>query len=236
MVLRQLQENVDGYWSFINEKTKNADGSLNEQASKKMAAKMMGRWPSGAPIVKFPDADPADNPSIDAANYVNDNDFLYQDNDKDGLRCPFGSHSRRVNPRDSFEENTVKESILLSNRHRIIRRARPYGDPFIGSPTNHKASSDMGIMFACFNADISRQFEFIQYTWANYPKFKQLVNDPDPFIGVKHIAEEDTQQVFTIPATPVNKYVTGLQRFVTVKGGAYFFFPSLNTVKFLGTL
>ena len=94
----------------------------------------------------------------------------------------------------------------------------------------------MGIMFACFNADISRQFEFIQYTWANYPKFKQLVNDPDPFIGVKHIAEEDTQQVFTIPAKPINKYVTGLQRFVTVKGGAYFFFPSLNTVKFLGTL
>ena len=236
MVLRQLQENVDGYWSFINEKTKNEDGSLNEKASKKMAAKMMGRWPSGAPIVKFPDADPADNPSIDPAIYVNDNDFLYQDNDKDGLRCPFGSHSRRVNPRDSFEENTVKESILLSNRHRIIRRARPYGDPFIGSPTNHKASGDMGIMFACFNADISRQFEFIQYTWANYPKFKQLVNDPDPFIGVKHIAEEDTQQVFTIPAKPINKYVTGLQRFVTVKGGAYFFFPSLNTVKFLGTL
>ena len=237
MVLRQLQQDVDGYWSFINEKTKNPhDGSVNEKESKRLAAKMMGRWPSGAPIVKFPDADPADDPNIDAATYINDNDFMYHDADKDGLKCPFGSHSRRVNPRDSFEENTAKESVLLSNRHRIIRRARPYGEPFIGSPANHKPEGEVGLMFACFNADISRQFEFIQYTWANYPKFKQLVNDPDPFIGVKHIAEEGTQQVFTIPAHPVNKYVTGLQRFVTVKGGAYFFFPSINTVKFLATL
>jgi Dyp-type peroxidase family len=237
MVLRQLQQDVKGFWSFLNDKTKNEDGSLNEQASKKLAAKMMGRWPSGAPIVKWPDRDPVElYPNEDPEKFANDNDFMYNETDRHGMKCPFGAHARRLNPRDSFEENTKHESLLLSNRHRIIRRARPYGEEFIGSPTNTTPNGEVGLMFACFNADISRQFEFIQYTWANYPKFKQLVNDPDPFIGVKHSPEEGTDQVFTIPEKPVNKYVTGLKRFVNVKGGAYFFFPSLNTIRFLGTI
>jgi len=152
------------------------------------------------------------------------------------MKCPFGAHIRRLNPRDSFEENTKKDSILLSNRHRIIRRARLYGEPIVSSPTEFTPNGEVGMLFSCFNADISRQFEFIQYTWANYPKFKQLVNDPDPFIGVKENPAPGTHQVFTIPSQPVNKYVTGMQRFVTVRGGAYFFFPSLTSIKYLATI
>lgn len=237
LVLRQLEEDVKGYWSFINDKTKNEDGSVNVKESKKLAAKMMGRWPSGAPIVKWPDEDPVDAfPNEDPKKFIDDNDFLYNDTDRHGMKCPFGAHTRRTNPRDSFEENTEKESILLSNRHRIIRRARPYGEPHIATPTDFTPPGEVGIMFGCFNADISRQFEFIQYTWANYPKFKQLFNDPDPFIGVKENPEQGLQQVFTIPSHPVNKYVTGMQRFVTVKGGAYFFFPSIHVINYLTTI
>ena len=236
-VLRQLQQDVKGYWTFLNEKTKNEDGSLNVKESKKLAAKMMGRWPSGAPIVKWPDEDPVDaHPNEDPEKFANDNDFLYNATDKHGMKCPFGAHTRRTNPRDSFEENTEKESILLSNRHRIIRRARTYGAIHAGSPTDFNPEGEVGLLFGCFNADISRQFEFIQYTWANYPKFKQLFNDPDPFIGVKENPEPGLEQVFTIPSQPVNKYITGMQRFVTVKGGGYFFFPSLTVVKYLATI
>ncbi len=95
-VLRQLQENVDGFWNFLNEKSKNEDGSLDPEESTKLAAKMMGRWPSGAPLVKFPDKDPG--------GLSNDNDFVYTETDELGLKCPFGSHTRRTNPRDNFEE------------------------------------------------------------------------------------------------------------------------------------
>jgi hypothetical protein len=63
-----------------------------------------------------------------------------------------------------------------------------------------------------------------------------LYNDPDPVCGVKQDAGPGGEQVFTIQAEPVNKYVTGLQRFVTVKGGAYFFFPSVTTINYLSTL
>jgi len=228
MVMRQMQQDVKGYWTFLNDQTKNADGSVNPEESIRLASKMMGRWPSGAPVVKYPDKDPG--------GLSDDDDFGYSDRDKEGMKCPFGSHLRRTNPRDSFEDNGPAESLKLSKRHRIIRRARLYGDPYEGSPLHCEPEGEVGLLFTCFNADISRQYEFIQYTWANYPKFKQLYNDPDPIIGVREKPAPGIEQNFTLPGTPVNKYITGLQRFVTVKGGAYFFFPSLTAINYLTTI
>jgi Dyp-type peroxidase family len=227
-VLRQLKEDVDGFWNFLNEKTKNEHGSIDADGSTKLAAKMMGRWPGGAPLVKYPDKDPG--------ILSDDNDFVYTDTDKLGLKCPFGSHVRRTNPRDNFEESGPSESLQLTKKHRIMRRVRSYGEKFTGSATNHKPKEEVGVLFGCFNADISRQFEFIQYTWANYPKFKQLYSDPDPLIGVRENPEPGTEQKFTIPQETANKYVTGLKSFVTVKGGAYFFFPSVTVVEYLSTI
>ncbi|MEO8822048.1 MAG: hypothetical protein ABI366_00640 [Ginsengibacter sp.] len=227
-VLRQLKEDVEGFWKFLNEKTRNEDGSLNPAESTKLAAKMMGRWPSGAPLVKFPDEDPG--------GLSDDNDFVYMDSDELGLKCPFGSHSRRVNPRDNFEVSKPAESLKLTRKHRIMRRSRSYGEKYVATATQHTPIDEVGILFGCFNADINRQFEFIQYTWASYPKFKQLYADPDPFIGVKENPADGVVQQFTIPTETHNKYVDGLKSFVTVKGGAYFFFPSITAVKFLSTI
>ncbi|MGN6605012.1 MAG: Dyp-type peroxidase [Ginsengibacter sp.] len=227
-VLRQLKEDVNGFWNFLNEKSKNEDGSWNPNESTKLAAKMMGRWPSGASLVKFPDEDPGDSNE--------DNDFVYTEIDKHGFRCPIGSHSRRTNPRDNFEETGPAESLKLTRKHRLMRRVRSYGEKFVGSATQHSPVDEVGILFGCFNADINRQFEFIQYTWANYPKFKQLYADPDPFIGVKENPAEGVVQQFTIPQETHNKYIDGLKSFVTVKGGAYFFFPSLTSLKYLSTI
>ena len=227
-VLRQLQEDVDGFWSFLNEKTRNEDGSANPAESTKVAAKMMGRWPGGAPLVKYPDSDPE--------IISDDNDFNYIETDKLAMKCPFGSHVRRTNPRDNFEETGPAESLKLTKKHRIMRRVRSYGENFTASATNHKPAGEVGVMFGCFVADISRQFEFIQYTWANYPKFKQLYNDPDPFIGVRENPDDNVEQQFTIQQQNANRYITGLKNFVTVKGGAYFFFPSKKVITFLTTL
>lgn len=227
-VLRQLKEDVDGFWNFLNEKSKNEDGILNAEESTRLAAKMMGRWPGGAPLVKFPDKDPG--------ILSDDNDFTFIDTDKLGLKCPFGSHVRRTNPRDNFEESNPAESLKLTRKHRIMRRVRSYGETFTGSATHHTPKDEVGILFGCFNADINRQFEFIQYTWANYPKFKQLYADPDPFIGVRENPEPGIQQQFTIPQETASKYITDLKSFVTVKGGTYFFFPSVTVVEYLSTI
>lgn len=228
LVMRQMQQHVDSFWEFMNNNSKNADGTVNIDESNKLAAKVMGRWQSGAPLVKFPDKDPGGN--------SDDNDFGYAKEDPDGLKCPFGSHARRSNPRDSFEDSPAKTSLWLTNRHRIIRRARLYGDPYIGSPTDMNPSGEVGLLFKCFNADISRQFEFIQYTWGNFAKVKQLYNDPDPITGALEVLPEGEEQNFTIQDYPINRTVKGLKRFVTIRGGAYFFFPSITTIRYISTI
>ena len=227
-VLRQLEQNVNGYWSFIKKQTLDEHGNTNNEEATKIAAKMMGRWPSGAPLVKHPDKDPG----VES----DDNSFNYKKEDEHGEKCPFGSHIRRTNPRDQFEESPPGVSLKLTRRHRIMRRVRSYGEDFIGSADNHKPNGEVGLLFGCFNANISKQFEFIQYTWANSPKFKRLYDDPDPIIGVRECPATGVKQNFTIPQKNANKVIPGLQSFVTVKGGAYFFFPSVTVLKFLGTI
>ena len=226
-VLRQLQQDVDGFWEFLKKQSTEADEKKRNEEATMLAAKMMGRWPGGAPLVKF-DKDPG----ID----VEDNDFNYFKEDAVGNKCPFGAHIRRANPRDVFEESTQKVSLSLTRRHRIMRRVRSYGEDFIGSAENHKPNGEVGLLFGVFNANISKQFEFIQYTWANSPKFKRLYADPDPFIGVREDPEKKLEQVFTIPQETTNRVITDLQRFVNVRGGAYFFFPSITTIRFLATI
>lgn len=229
MVMRQLQQDVEKFWDFMNNNTRNDDGSINEKESIKLAAKMMGRWPSGAPLTKYPDQDPG--------TINDDNNFGYAKNDEEGLKCPFGSHIRRTNPRDSFEDNKIKLSLSLSNKHRIIRRARLYGDPFEGSPLHRTPKGEVGLLFSCFNADISRQFEFLQYTWINNPKVSKLYNDPDPIMGVsEEKLRSGLEQNFTIQELPVSRTVKKLESFVTVKGGGYFFLPSISAVRYLSTL
>lgn len=227
-VLRQLQQNVDGFWNFLKEKTKDENGKISNEESTKLAAKMMGRWPGGAPLTKHPDKDPGGE--------SDDNNFNYTPDDELGYKCPIAAHIRRTNPRDNFEVSNPSTSLKLTRRHRIMRRVRSYGEDFIGSAENHKPNGEVGLLFGCFNADISRQFEFIQYTWASYPKFKFLYADPDPFIGVRECPAKGVEQNFTIPRPIVNKTITDLKSFVTVKGGAYFFFPSVSVIRFLGTI
>lgn len=227
-VLRQLQQDVNGYWEFLKQQTDaGADEKTRNEEATMLAAKMMGRWPGGAPLVKY-DKDPG----IEVA----DDNFNYFKEDTSGNKCPFGAHIRRMNPRDMFEESPQKVSLNLTRRHRIMRRVRSYGEDFIGSAANHQPNGEVGLLFGCFVANISKQFEFIQYTWANSPKFKRLYADPDPFIGVREDPDKKLEQIFTIPGETTNRVIKDLQSFVTVRGGAYFFFPSITAIKFLATI
>ena len=89
-----------------------------------------------------------------------------------------------------------------------------------------------GLHFLCLNADIERQFEFVQQTWINNPVFGGLNGEVDPLIG--NLTKGD--EIFTEQADPLRRRVHNLERFVTVKGGAYFFLPSLSALRYLANL
>ncbi|HOZ52600.1 MAG TPA: Dyp-type peroxidase, partial [Chitinophagaceae bacterium] len=145
-------------------------------------------------------------------------------------------HIRRTNPRDAFEDNKAKLSSKLTNKHRIIRRGRSYGEAIDAGPNNYKTKDEVGLHFICVNANIENQFEFIQRTWSNNPSFQNLYNEPDPLTGTQENIDKSLTQNFTVQDYPTNRCIQNLPQFVTIRGGAYFFLPSMSAIKYLATI
>jgi deferrochelatase/peroxidase EfeB len=119
-------------------------------------------------------------------------------------------------------------STQVSRRHSLVRRGRSYGDPI--APFEQEAMpTERGLLFVCVNANIGRQFEFVQQTWVNNPKFDGLYDDRDPLLG----SHEDGGGTFTIPAHPFRERLRELPRFTRVRGGEYFFVPGMRALRFL---
>ncbi len=235
MVYRQLSQDVVGFWEYMDQQ---ADG--DEEKRIRLASKMVGRWPSGAPLAKYPDKDPMKAPDSKVSN---DDDFGYAAEDAMGDKCPFGSHLRRNNPRDAMPNTSdAKTSRDIVNRHRMIRRGRAYGKPIVDTMHSSDilkspaAGQDMGLHFVCFNTNIARQFEFVQHTWVNDPKFHGLYNDPDPVMGEPDPELKGKKASFTIQQAPVREEVRDIPRFVEVIGGEYFFTPGIRAIKYLASL
>ena len=213
LVFRQLEQDVDGFWRFVHQAAGGSGGAPYPAEPAAFAAKMVGRWPSGAPLVKAPDQD--------AQALADDNDFAYRD-DPRGLACPIGAHIRRANPRDSLGTDPAG-SLRTSDRHRLLRRARSYD---LGP------NGGTGLYFICLAGDLGRQFEFVQHTWLNNATFNGLYDDTDPLTGPR----DPAGATFTVPARPVRRRYRGLPQFVRTRGGAYFFLPGISAVRYLAQL
>jgi Dyp-type peroxidase family len=220
LVFRQLRQDVPAFRKKLDEFTRNSDGTSNREARDRLAAEMVGRWPSGASLV--------DSPEYDDPSKASDNEFRYHLADPLGLRCPIGAHVRRANPRDALDPLPGTESSLEVNRHhRLIRRGRTYGPRLAEGKVDRQ---DRGLHLIVANARISRQFEFVQHSWLNDPHFNGLQNDSDPIAG----AAENHD--FVRPGELVGQRCSGLHRFVTVSGGAYCFLPGIRALRFLTEL
>ena len=236
LVFRQMAQHVATFWQFLDATTRRADGTSDVDAQTKLAAKMVGRWPSGAPLVNAPLADP-DNGVPQASP---DNAFEYAEKDPHGFACPVGSHIRRANPRDALGPDPAT-ALASARRHRLMRRGRSYGerlaDPYVDD------GAERGLHFICLNSDIERQFEFVQQTWIDNPVFAGLYDERDPLIGQRVTGHGDSPDgegggdpIMTIQAEPLRRRVHGLGHFVTVLGGAYFFLPGIRALRYLGSL
>jgi len=211
LVLRKLRQDVESFQSFLETHKELAVGETDALKKQWLAAKLLGRWPNGAPLHPGEDTPPA---QASAEGHGIDNTFGFSEKDQEGYGCPVASHIRRANPRDALPPN-VEMSNQVSRRHRILRRGITYSD-----------GADKGMFFIAINANIARQFEFLQQTWLNNGKFGGRYDERDPLVA--HGAGK-----LTLPHQPLRRCVEGIERFVIVKGGGYFFLPGMKALEFL---
>ena len=210
MAYRRLEEHVAVFREYLSE---HADTPEGEDL---LAAKFMGRWRSGAPLVLAPEHD---DPEL-GSDPMRNNDFNYKEMDPIGYACPLGAHARRLNPRDTAHN---------MNRRRMIRRGATYGPELpVGAPDD---GVDRGIAAFIICADLVRQFEFAQNVWINDKAFHELGNEHDPICGT-----QDGTLDFTVPKRPIRKVHKGLPAFTRLRGGAYFFLPGIGGLRYLASL
>lgn len=237
LVLRQLRQDVPGFWQFVN-----AQAGGDAAARERLAAAMVGRTRQGEPVV---------------ASTQDINAFDYQA-DPHGMRCPLGAHVRRANPRNadlpsgepglvSWLKRTLgldaqareQDRVASTRFHRMLRRGRAYGAPVSidRALSGAASSSDTGLHFICLGANLARQFEFVQSAWLASTRFDGLRNESDPLLGTREPAVDGSPtNEFSLPQPegPAQR-LSGLPQFVTVLGGAYFFLPGIRALRYLAS-
>jgi Dyp-type peroxidase family len=211
VAFRKLHMRVAAFRQYLRDQAKDrADEEL-------LAAKMIGRWPSGAPLALCPHED---DPEL-GADPARNNAFMYGD-DLQGLKTPTGCHARRTSPRDA---KIVGEARL----HRMIRRGMNYGPP-LADGVLEDDGAERGLLFAFVGAHLARQFEFVQKQWIDDGGFIGASAEKDPLVG------HNDDGRFTIPNQPIRRRVRGLPAFVVNRGGEYGFMPGLRALRWIADL
>ncbi|MEH1852240.1 MAG: Dyp-type peroxidase [Nostoc sp.] len=201
LVFRRLRQDVYKFHNFLHEKA--ADLDTDPQ---KVSAKLIGRWPSGAPTVRTPEKDAPQLGDDDDAN--NDFEFNGDDPPKDnffrndvvppsddatGLRCPFIAHTRKTYPRNDKTPGggvpgpeEIDRSEVTTQTHRLLRRGIPYGPVSASTPNNPLKDEkfvDRGLHFLAYQTSIVDQFEFVTKFWVNNPEFSKEAATGHEFEG-----------------------------------------------------
>jgi deferrochelatase/peroxidase EfeB len=251
LVMRQLAQDVRGFWQFLDRAT-----NSKPEERYKLGSLMVGRaFADGSPLVPLSrEAIPG---ITDQHNGIQQNQFTY-DLDIDGTRCPYGAHIRRANPRNSdipgdpkglistlirtlgFGNRNIRDDLVASTRfHRILRRGREYGRKLTPEDALQPAPPqdiETGLHFFAINSNIQRQFEFIQAAWLMRTKFDGMTEESDPLLGNRTpVIGCPFTNTFSVPQSGgIRKRIMGLPQFINVQGGAYFFLPGMSALRYLG--
>jgi Dyp-type peroxidase family len=252
LVFRQLQQDVRMFWQFALQQS---GGDIAQ--AEKLASAMVGRTRSGNPLEPIQEQE---IPGIHMTPGQKEQNRFTFDQDPAGSRCSFGAHVRRANPRNTdfpdrprnvltklitmlgFGPKGLHDDLISSVRfHRIVRRGREYGtkldlEQALAPAPARNLNPESGLHFICLNANILRQFEFLQNAWLNSTKFSGLTGESDPLLGNR----------VALPGCPVTsdftmqnsgglrRWVSGLPQFIKVRGGAYFFMPGIKALRYFG--
>ncbi|KAI7239998.1 hypothetical protein KC343_g4327 [Hortaea werneckii] len=208
LCFRKLKQNVSDWNKFLVDAS-NQLGTWSDQ----LGARLIGRWKSGCPVELSPEFDDA----AIGADVKRNNKFEFTPNSN--FKCPFGAHIRKMNPRGDLGRGVV-------NQFRVLRRGIPYGEELKDDPNGER-----GLLFVCYQSNISQGFQFLQQTWANAPRFRVEGAGLDAVMG----QDNNNKTVDMKGLFPQNKdkplALSGINRFVVPKGGEYFFSPSMSALR-----
>lgn len=216
MVWRKLEQHVEAFNGWLQ-----AAAGDDPDAARLINAQILGRWPDGVSLIRRPvssRADPQGGPHEDTerpGHHPQINDFSYR-HDPDGVRCPLGAHVRRANPRDALGFRTER-----TRRNRMIRRGMPYVDD----------DGSRGLVFVCFNASITRQFEQIQRHWLMGGDTFGLGADRDFLTAGLDSGQPTVRMTIQGDRTRPPAFITRDRQFVTVRGGYYLFVPGIGALR-----
>lgn len=233
-VLRRLEQDVPGWWAQVDQclrQLKDQKVVSQSTTGEWLAARMVGRWRSGASVAKCP-VKPTNTPDA-----VPDNDFDYA-GDPDGYGTPLFSHLRKSNPRAGLVVGGEPVKEVFMDARRIMRRGVPYGKPFDPTSDDEGNAPDAtrGLVFVCYQADLVGQFEFIQVDWVNDPDFpprRPHRPGPDAMISGKLADTNDGKVSFESHSSSGEPLSTtlSLNQFVRTRGALYAFTPSVTTLR-----
>jgi deferrochelatase/peroxidase EfeB len=182
-----------------------------------VAANLCGRWRDGTPLALSADAP---DPNVNKANfdYVGDS------------RCPYGAHIRRCNPRGGHIVQRI-----ANNSRRLVRRGMPYGPAYDPAKRNRdEPEPERGLLGNFIGASLGAQFEAMSCDWLNLGlQDPHITGSNDPITGTNN----PHTSWFDLPLASGDTIpLRGLPEFVTTRGGAYTFLPSLSAIRYLGSL
>jgi Dyp-type peroxidase family len=218
-VYRKLEQNVQGF--------KKSEAELGDKfkIGELAGALLVGRFENGMPVEVSHEENEIDGLAVSGGFVGKVNDFVYQKGEITG--CPFYAHIRKTNPRHA----TQFESLEDVKKHTMARRGIIYGDR-IKHPNDktlkiqEMPEGGVGLLFMSYQKSIAKQFEFIQRKWANNPKFENGIVET----GQDLVIGQDEKGVNTKP-----KREFGFEKHVKLKGGEYFFAPSMEFLRTLNT-
>ncbi len=208
-VFKRLEQDVPGWRAQLAAASAELAGRGVPMSADELAARLIGRWPSGAPLARSPEVDDGALPGAL---------FDYED-DPLGQKTPRFSHIRKMYPRSNL--------VVDREWHRLIRRAVPFGpvyDPAAGP--GFGPDVPRGLLMNSFMASIEQQFEFLLRGWAHDPDFFEADDGPDPLIG-----EDEAPVALRCPLH--GRQNLSFQRHVHAAGAVYAFVPSLRALRSL---
>jgi Dyp-type peroxidase family len=248
LVYRRLRQDVPLFWQTMRSEALRLAKlpGFTGLTDDRLAALLVGRWPSGAPVNRTPNAD---RPDLGAADFANNNFRFDSDTpvfklvdgqvdgfpramaDPAGTTCPWAAHIRKVNVRDSSSDMGARSATL---ERRILRVGIPFGKSLAdryGNASVDPEKGDRGLLFLSIQSSIEEQFEFLQARWMNDDTRPKMPAGNDMLVGQNAAAPDGVRRCVLFGAGLAQAEVRAPKQWVIPTGGGYFFVPSIEALR-----